>query len=134
MEQAAEKLLKDTKAFTDAVNSAYFPPYYQLLVLTSSIRPDLFTAGAGYATHFSTILSPISGEYDLIGNHPNASQTINSVNKYESHLEELRGSVGPELELIESRVAGPTKELQTILKTIRKTITKREHKVRMNVK
>ncbi|KAJ3997901.1 BAR-domain-containing protein [Lentinula boryana] len=110
MEQAVEKLLKDTKAFTDAVNS-------------------LFTAGAGFATHFSVIFHPIAGEYDLIGKHPDAAHTIKSVDKYETAMEELRSSVAPELELIESRIVGPSKEFQGVLKTIRKTITKRDHKL-----
>jgi amphiphysin len=43
-------------------------------------------------------------------------------------MEELRGAVSPELELIESRIVGPVKELQGVLKMIRKTITKRDHK------
>ncbi|KAJ3724298.1 BAR-domain-containing protein [Lentinula guzmanii] len=110
MEQAVEKLLKDTKAFTDAVNS-------------------LFTAGAGFATHFSVIFHPIAGEYDLIGKHPDAAHTIKSVDKYETAMEELRSSVAPELELIESKIVGPSKEFQGVLKTIRKTITKRDHKL-----
>ncbi|KAJ7480092.1 BAR-domain-containing protein [Mycena galericulata] len=110
MEQAAEKLLKDTKALTDAVNG-------------------LFTSGAGFATHFSTLFHPISGEYDLMGKNPDAAQTIRSVTKYETAMEELRSSIGPELELIESRIVGPVKELQQIMKMIRKTITKRDHKL-----
>ena len=36
----------------------------------------------------------------------------------------------PELELIEGRIVGPIKEFQGILKAIRKSITKRQHKVR----
>ena len=44
-------------------------------------------------------------------------------------LEELRTSISPELELIESRVVGPVKELQGVMKSIRKMITKRDHKV-----
>jgi amphiphysin len=44
-------------------------------------------------------------------------------------MEELREALSPELELIESRIAGPAKELQAILKQIRKNMTKREHKV-----
>ncbi|KAK7468492.1 BAR adaptor protein Hob1 [Stygiomarasmius scandens] len=110
LEQAVEKLIKDTKAFTDSVNA-------------------LFTSGAGFATHFSAIFHPISGEYDLLGKHPEAGHTIRSVDKYQNAMEELRAAVGPELELIESRVVGPTKEFQTIMKTIRKTITKRDHKL-----
>lgn len=91
---------------------------------------DMFTSAAGFSSHFSTIFHPISGEYDLLGKHPNCAHTIKSVSKYETAMEELRASVGPELELVESRVVGPVKEYQSVLKTIRKTITKRNHKVR----
>lgn len=100
------------------------------LLTISSFSLGLFTSGAGFATHFSTIFHPISGEYDLIGKNPDAAQTIRSVSKYETAMEELRSAVGPELELIESRIVGPTKELQQVMKTIRKSITKRDHKVR----
>ncbi|KAF8238437.1 BAR-domain-containing protein [Tricholoma matsutake] len=110
LEQGTEKLLKDTKAFTEAVNS-------------------LFTAGAGFGTHFATIFRPIAGEYDLIGKHPDAVHTVRSVAKYESTMEEMRSLIAPELELIDSRIVGPTKEFQAVLKTIRKTITKRDHKL-----
>ncbi|KAG8694567.1 hypothetical protein FRC08_008406 [Ceratobasidium sp. 394] len=44
-------------------------------------------------------------------------------------MEELRQTLSPELELIESRIVGPVKELQTIMKGIRKAITKRDHKL-----
>lgn len=50
---------------------------------------------------------------------------------YASSLEEMKSSVVPELELIDSRIVGPIKEFQGILKAIRKSITKREHKVRV---
>ncbi|CAK5279876.1 unnamed protein product [Mycena citricolor] len=110
MEKASEKLLKDTKSFTNAVNS-------------------LFTSGANFATHFSTLFHPIAGEYDLIGKNPDSSHTIHSLGKYETAMEELRAAVGPELELIESRIVAPVKEFQQVQKTIRKTITKRDHKL-----
>lgn len=42
---------------------------------------------------------------------------------------DLRSSVAPELELIESRIVSPTKEFQGVMKTIRKSITKRDHKL-----
>lgn len=90
----------------------------------------LFTAGAGFGTHFATIFRPIASEYDLIGKHPDAVHTVRSVAKYESTMEEMRSLIAPELELIDSRIVGPTKEFQAVLKTIRKTITKRDHKVR----
>jgi len=43
---------------------------------------------------------------------------------------EIKEVIVPELELIQSRILGPAKELQSVMKTIRKTITKRDHKVR----
>jgi amphiphysin len=46
-------------------------------------------------------------------------------------MEEMRSLIAPELELIESRIVGPTKELQSVMKLIRKSITKRDHKVRV---
>ena len=79
-----------------------------------------------------TILSPIQGEYDLIGKHPDSGHTINSVGKYEQAMVEMKEVVVPELELIESRVLGPARELQSVMKAIRKTVTKRDHKVRLS--
>ncbi|KAF5377247.1 hypothetical protein D9615_006407 [Tricholomella constricta] len=110
LEGGAEKLLKHTKAFTEAVTL-------------------LFTSGANYAAHSVTIFQPMAGEHDLIGKHPDAGHTIRNVTKYEAAMEEMRSLVAPELELIESRIMGPLKELQTTMKLIRKTITKREHKL-----
>ncbi|KDQ54941.1 hypothetical protein JAAARDRAFT_38056 [Jaapia argillacea MUCL 33604] len=110
LEQATEKLIKDTKAFTEATN-------------------NLFNAGASFSAHFTSLFNPMANEYDLIGRHPEAANTIRNVEAYQGACEELKLSVGPELELIESRILGPTKEFQGILKTVRKTITKREHKL-----
>ncbi|KAK2461738.1 hypothetical protein APHAL10511_006201 [Amanita phalloides] len=110
IEAGAEKLIKDTKAFTDAVTA-------------------LFTTGASFALHYSTILQPIAGEFDLIVKNPDAQQTIKNVAKHQAMMEELRSLIGPELDLIQSRVLGPAKEMQSIVKLIRKTITKREHKL-----
>lgn len=89
----------------------------------------LFTAGGGIAQHFCILFHPIASEYDLLGKYPQAAHTIKNVDAYQTALEELRTSISPELELIESRVVGPVKELQSIMKAIRKSITKREHKV-----
>ncbi|TFK40932.1 hypothetical protein BDQ12DRAFT_646537 [Crucibulum laeve] len=110
LEKAAEKLIKDTKAFSEAVAA-------------------LFESGAGFATHFSTLFQPISGEYDLIGKNPDCEHTLRNITKYETAMEEMRALIGPELELIESRILGPAKELQSVMKLIRKSITKRDHKL-----
>ncbi|THH32623.1 hypothetical protein EUX98_g1582 [Antrodiella citrinella] len=110
LESAIEKLIKDTRIFSEAVT-------------------NLFTTGHGFAQHFSALFHPLAGEYDLLGKHPEAEHTVKNVDAYEGALEELRSLMAPELELIESRILGPMKEVQGIMKTIRKTINKREHKL-----
>ncbi|KAL5495720.1 HOB1 [Sanghuangporus weigelae] len=110
LEETVEKLLKDCKKFTEAVT-------------------NLFTSGQGYAQHFGQIFHPMVGEFDLIGKYPDAQDTIRNVDGYQQLFEELRLNIAPELELIESRIVVPVKELQTIMKSIRKNITKRDHKL-----
>ena len=110
IEQGTDKLIKDTKTFVEAVTS-------------------LFTSGSGFATHFATIMTPIQGEYDLIGKNPDAAHTIRNVAHYQAAMEELQQLIAPELDLINTRIQAPVKEFQLIVKTIRKTITKREHKL-----
>lgn len=110
IEDATEKLIKDTKAYTESVSK-------------------LFTHGAQYAQHFATVFHPMPSEYNLEGKHPEAEHTIQNVDAYEAALQELKSALAPELELIESRILGPAKELQGVMKMIRKTITKREHKL-----
>ncbi|KAI0327254.1 BAR-domain-containing protein [Cubamyces sp. BRFM 1775] len=110
IEKATEKLLKDSKAYTESVT-------------------NLFTHGTDFATHFSALFHPLGSEYGLESKHPDAEHTIANVDGYLGIMEDLKTSVVPELELIESRIVGPIKEFQGILKAIRKSITKREHKL-----
>jgi amphiphysin len=90
---------------------------------------DLLTSGQGFATCFTNLFGPFAGEVDLIGKHPQAAETVRNVTAYQNTMEELRTALSPELELIESRIVGPAKELQATLKQIRKNMSKREHKV-----
>ncbi|KAI0369963.1 BAR-domain-containing protein [Pilatotrama ljubarskyi] len=110
IEKATEKLLKDSKAYTEAVT-------------------NLFTHGADFATHFATIFHPLGSEYGLESKHPEAAHTMSNVDGYVAAIEDLKTAIVPELELIDSRIVGPIKEFQGILKAIRKSITKREHKL-----
>jgi amphiphysin len=89
----------------------------------------LFVSGAGFAAHFAIMFQPIQGEFNIIGKHPEADHTIRSVPKFEAAMEEMKDLIAPELELIDSRIGGPVKEFQSVLRLIRKSITKREHKV-----
>ncbi|PIL29942.1 transporter [Ganoderma sinense ZZ0214-1] len=110
IEKATEKLIKDSKAYTDAVTS-------------------LFSNAVDFGQHFATVFHPFGSEYGLESKHPDAEHTIANVDGYTASLEEMKSSVVPELELIESRIVGPIKEFQGILKAIRKSITKRQHKL-----
>lgn len=89
----------------------------------------MLTSQAGFATAFSTLFSPLNDELPLASRHPEAQGTIDNIANYHDLMNELRDAVQPELELIDSRVTAPLKEYSDLLKKIRKTITKREHKV-----
>jgi len=110
IEDATQKLLKDCGVFTENVQG-------------------VLNSGERFATSFTNIFSPYAGEVDLIGKHAQAAETVRNVTSYQTTMEDLRSALAPELELIESRIVGPAKELQAILKLIRKNITKRDHKL-----
>lgn len=110
IETAVEKFLKDTKLYNESVM-------------------NVFTCGHGFGLHFATLMRSNGGEVNFATKYPEAAHTIEHVDGYEVAFEELRNQVAPELELIESRVVTPVKEIQGIMKVIRKTMTKRDHKV-----
>ncbi|KAL7416882.1 putative actin-associated protein [Mrakia frigida] len=110
VEQGCDKLVKDAKVFRDAVLS-------------------LLVSGDHFAVSFATLFTPIGTEYDLVGKNPQAESTIKNIGQYKTLMEELRVALSPEIELIDSRIVLPAKDLTEVLKKIRKTITKREHKL-----
>ena len=89
----------------------------------------LLTGADGFGNHLNFIYSPLSGELSLASEYPDGAATIANTPHYAQHLHELRSAVAPELEPIESRVVGPVKEFQGVLKVIRKMITKRGPKL-----
>lgn len=112
IEEHVNKLVKDSTAFRDAVNT----------LMSSSVE---------FAHAFSTTFSPIGGEsmYEFEGKFPQAKTTIQHIGTYSAVFDELKETIRPEIELMESRVLAPTKEVLEFVKKIRKTITKREHKL-----
>lgn len=83
---------------------------------------------AGFAVAFATIFQPILNEASLTASHPEAADTLRNIASYQELMAELRDAIQPELDLLDSRVVAPLKEYQEILKKIRKTVTKRDHK------
>lgn len=147
IEQATEKLFKDSKVFRDAVLCASpARALHDAAASGSSLAqlsprsyadaragrlpcPALLMSGESFGNSFSSLFSPLGAEYDLISKNPQAEATIKNCGQYALLMNELRTALSPELELIDSRVIGPCKDLQDVLKKIRKTITKRDHKV-----
>lgn len=89
----------------------------------------MFNAGVGFADHFNALFSPFTGEFDLVRRHPDSAATFESMAPYQELMAELDLAVQPELELIQSRIVGPLKEFKEVVKAVRKSISKREHKV-----
>ena len=89
----------------------------------------MFNAGVGFADHFNALFSPFTGEFDLVRRHPDSAATFESMAPYQELMAALDLAVQPELELIQSRIVGPLKEFKEVVKAVRKSISKREHKV-----
>ncbi|KYK60964.1 putative BAR adaptor protein [Drechmeria coniospora] len=78
----------------------------------------------------SEIYKPISGRMsdpDSIRPEGNP-EGIAACEEYEAIVKELQETLAPELEMIESRIIRPANELMDVIKVIRKTAVKREHK------
>ncbi|KAK9895970.1 BAR-domain-containing protein [Cystobasidium minutum MCA 4210] len=112
LEDYTTKLVKDVTQFRDAVDK-------------------LLSSSNDFAIGFTTIFSPIGGEspYEFENKFPNAKATIQHIGEYQAAFDDLKDTIAPELELVDSRVVAPAKEFQEYVKKIRKTITKREHKL-----
>lgn len=131
MTDYSAKLIKDTSTFRDAVACTSTPVEHAVLgaLLTPRASPAMLSAQAGFGTAFATIFQPMAGESGLSSAHPEAASTLREIAGYQDLMAELREAIQPELDLIDTRVAAPLKEYQELLKKIRKTITKRDHKV-----
>ncbi|XXH03521.1 cysteine desulfurase [Hypoxylon texense] len=83
-----------------------------------------------FSKAMTEIYKPISGRMsdpDSIVAEGNP-EGIRACEEYEAVVKDLQESLKPELEMIDSRVIRPANELLDVLKVIRKTATKREHK------
>ena len=68
--------------------------------------------------------SDLSSYVDDVGN----PEGIRACEEYQALVRELKASLQPELELIESRIVRPADELMEVIKNARKWTTKRNHK------
>ncbi|KZL84117.1 bar domain-containing protein [Colletotrichum incanum] len=83
-----------------------------------------------FSKAMTEIYKPISGRMsdpdslEIRGN----PEGIRACEEYEAVVKDLQETLAPELEMIESRVIRPANELLDVVKVIRKTAAKREHK------
>ncbi|ORX35804.1 hypothetical protein BD324DRAFT_631775 [Kockovaella imperatae] len=110
VEAACEKMYKESATFRDSVTT-------------------LLHSGSNFAGSLETLFSPMGGEYNLAQKHPQSEITLKNIDMYQRLMEEVRETLAPELELIEAKIVQPCKELVDICKKIRKTCTKRDHKL-----
>jgi amphiphysin len=111
LETETKKLHDESKKYFDAING----------MLTHQIE---------FSQAIAEIYKPISGRMsdpDSLVVHGNP-EGIRACEEYESIVRDLLATLQPELEMIETRVIRPADELLEIIKVIRKTAVKRQHK------
>lgn len=86
-------------------------------------------SSTAFADAFQVLFSPLGDEYGLESRYPSAAETIRNIGLYQNSMAELQEALLPEVELVESRIMAPVKEMSDMMKKIRKAITKRDHKV-----
>ncbi|KAH8687679.1 BAR domain-containing protein [Tricladium varicosporioides] len=111
LETETKKLHDESKKYFDAING----------MLSHQIE---------FSQAIAEIYKPISGRVsdpDSIVQEGNP-EGIRACEEYEAIVKELQDTLQPELEMIETRVIRPADELLEVIKVIRKTATKRQHK------
>ncbi|KAH7326241.1 BAR domain-containing protein [Stachybotrys elegans] len=111
LEKETKKLHDESKKYFDAINA----------MLNHQIE---------FSRAMTEIYKPISGRVsdpDSIKIEGNP-EGIRACEEYEAVVKELQETLAPELDMIETRVIRPANELLDVIKVIRKTAVKREHK------
>jgi amphiphysin len=111
LEKETKKLHDESKKYFEAING----------MLEHQIA---------FSKAMTEIYKPISGRMSdpetlKIEGNP---EGIRACEEYEVVVKDLQETLQPELEMIETRVIGPATELLDVIKVIRKTALKREHK------
>lgn len=111
LERETKKLHDESKKYFDAING----------MLNHQIE---------FSQAMTEVYKPISGRVSdpdslVVEGNP---EGIRACEEYEAVVKDLQETLAPELEMIESRVIRPANELLDVVKVIRKTAVKREHK------
>lgn len=111
LETETKKLRDESKKYTDAING----------MLNHQIE---------FSKAIAEIYKPISGRMSdplSLEVHGNV-EGIRACEEYEAIVKDLQETLKPELEMIETRIVRPASELMDVVKVIRKTAVKRDHK------
>lgn len=84
-----------------------------------------------YSEVLETVYQPISGRLSDPNQLPQENgheAGIAACQQYRQQVNQLQELIRPELEMIESRIIRPTEEMLTIMGSVKKMFTKREHK------
>ncbi|KAF4462342.1 hypothetical protein FALBO_10845 [Fusarium albosuccineum] len=111
LESETKKLHDESKKYFEAING----------MLSHQIE---------FSQAMTEVYKPISGRMSdpdsiVVEGNP---EGIRACEEYEAVVKELQETLAPELEMIETRVIRPATELLDVIKVIRKTALKREHK------
>ncbi|KND88875.1 Regulator of cytoskeleton and endocytosis, partial [Tolypocladium ophioglossoides CBS 100239] len=111
LETETKKLHDESKKYFDDVNG----------MLSHQIE---------FSKAMTEIYKPISGRMsDPDSAKPEGNpEGIRACEEYEAIVKELQETLAPELDMIDARIIRPANELQDVIKVIRKTAVKREHK------
>ncbi|WFD07019.1 BAR adaptor protein Hob1 [Malassezia vespertilionis] len=89
----------------------------------------MLSSSTDFAREFSLLFHPFGREYDLERRHPEAVQTLANLTDYVTFIDQLRETLRPEQDLIASRIVAPLQEVEAIMKSVEKAISKRDHKL-----
>lgn len=90
----------------------------------------MLNSGVAFVDGFRKLAAPLGSEAgDVVGAYPQAQKTLDALPEYEAILAEVRETLTPEVELLESRIINPLRDLKAAVQAIRKNVTKRNHKL-----
>lgn len=110
MDKCATRLRRDAASFRDNVQT-------------------MLASSAAFGAAVANFYAPLGKESPtLVSDQPQGKHTLAALPEYDALLAELRDTLAPELELINTKIVAPLKDLEAANAAIKKNITKRDHK------
>lgn len=91
---------------------------------------NMLVSGKHFGEGFNKLYHSLGSEGDdLATASDQARKTLDTLPGYDAFLQEVRETLTPEIELLESRIVAPLLDLVAVGSAIRKNVTKRNHKL-----